>query len=287
MTAQTPTGRARKRRERTTDAQATLEERATDAQVDGGTTPRTTEEQREAPPAAIDEAIFGRIPKGADTWVIQRNDGGTWTRLKYAAPARGVAIQEWPLVELSLDSVRKRWGRGEYKIIWMGYREGQRTSLGPGKVFELLPLEGEEVSPRTPPPQPPVYQQGGTIDPLTGAKFLVEMAHAMAAPQIEAIREQSRAGREQDRAFYEAMTRLSRREQRETTDPELKAVLEKISARLEEEEEEPQGQTPTIVVDKGVFAMLLERLPELGKFATDVIDKIQTRGSVTVRSSGE
>jgi hypothetical protein len=83
------------------------------------------------------------IPNDAvNTWGIGRKERGKWERLYYP-DASGTHIKEWPLSELSLDTVRDRWGSGEFRVYWFGHYPEAETAEerwvngGSGTAFVL------------------------------------------------------------------------------------------------------------------------------------------------------
>ncbi len=80
---------------------------------------------------------FGRIPRGATHWSIRRRGDYAWEWCTFAG-RDGVAQQEFGIGDLSLALVRKRWGAGTYRVMFLSIGGGARQVFGNGKVFELV-----------------------------------------------------------------------------------------------------------------------------------------------------
>ncbi|MBW2537139.1 MAG: hypothetical protein JRI55_36970 [Deltaproteobacteria bacterium] len=66
-------------------------------------------------------------------------------------PVDGIAVNEFPLAELSTDTIRERWGPGEYRVMFVSIpEEGVRRVNGNGRIFHLTPL-GDAQAPEVPP----------------------------------------------------------------------------------------------------------------------------------------
>ena len=82
--------------------------------------------------------------KDVTHWRVRRlsEDRKKSTQLFWGAD--GVEASEWPVKELSIDTLRHRWGVGRYVIFWFGRNEeGQSVPLGRGNPIDLLELPGE------------------------------------------------------------------------------------------------------------------------------------------------
>lgn len=69
-------------------------------------------------------------PNGARAWRCARLVGQAWEGLTYELPDGSAEVNEWPIAELSVRTLRERWGPGCYRVIWIGSREGKRVALG-------------------------------------------------------------------------------------------------------------------------------------------------------------
>ena len=108
--------------------------------------------------------VVGEPNEHVTHWAMSRNrkDGG-WLRLDYP-DGDGVRIRVWPLSELTIDEVRRRWGPGEYRAHWLQVdpeaEQGKRNiSAGHGTPFALDPIA--EPEPPPPPPAAPAMPIGG------------------------------------------------------------------------------------------------------------------------------
>jgi hypothetical protein len=90
-----------------------------------------------------DSAAIGKAPAGATHWSVRRKGPFTWDWCTHVSP-EGEATQEFPVAELSLPTIRKRWGPGIYRVMFLSIARGARKVLGDGKTFALP--EAEERS---------------------------------------------------------------------------------------------------------------------------------------------
>ena len=99
--------------------------------------------------ASMKSSVIVPPRKDVTHWRVRRlsEDRKKSTPLFWGAD--GVEACEWPLKELSIDTLRHRWGPGRYVIFWFGRNEeGQSVALGRGNPINLLELPGE--APRVP-----------------------------------------------------------------------------------------------------------------------------------------
>lgn len=83
-----------------------------------------------------DSEVFGKVPGGASHWSVRRKGDLTWEWCTFANND-GVARQEFPIGELSLGTIRERWGAGTYRLMFLSLGNGIRQVHGNGKIFEL------------------------------------------------------------------------------------------------------------------------------------------------------
>lgn len=81
--------------------------------------------------------VFGRIPRGATHWSIRKRGDYAWEWCTFAG-RDGVAQQEFGIADLSVALIRKRWGEGTYRVMFLSHTSGTRQVFGNGKVFELV-----------------------------------------------------------------------------------------------------------------------------------------------------
>lgn len=81
--------------------------------------------------------VFGRIPRGATHWSIRKRGDYAWEWCTFAG-RDGVAQQEFGIGDLSVALIRKRWGEGTYRVMFLSTASGTRQVFGNGKVFELV-----------------------------------------------------------------------------------------------------------------------------------------------------
>jgi hypothetical protein len=81
--------------------------------------------------------VFGRIPRGATHWSIRKRGDYAWEWCTFAG-GDGVVQQEFGIGDLSVALIRKRWGEGTYRVMFVSHASGTRQVFGNGKVFELV-----------------------------------------------------------------------------------------------------------------------------------------------------
>lgn len=81
--------------------------------------------------------VFGRIPQGTTHWSVRKRGSLTWEWCTFA-DRDGVAQQEFLVTDLSVTLIRKRWGAGTYRVMFVSVASGTRQVFGNGKIFELV-----------------------------------------------------------------------------------------------------------------------------------------------------
>jgi len=94
-----------------------------------------------------DSEVFGKLPQGATHYSVRRKGALTWEWCTYAGPD-GIATHEFGIGDLSLTTIRKRWGNGTYRLMFLALGRGTRQVFGNGKIFELTAPE-RSATPRT------------------------------------------------------------------------------------------------------------------------------------------
>lgn len=144
--------------------------------------------RRAAPrvPSGVPVSVFGAVPIRASAWGIKRrNSVGHWDVLSHGES--NVRRQEWPISELSEETVRARWGAGHYRVQWF-----EVTANG-GRRFMCLGREVEFEDAHTPAPAPAfVPSSGGAavsdpLGPLTDAMRVIDLIEARADGKIEGM----------------------------------------------------------------------------------------------------
>lgn len=113
---------------------------------------------------------WGTPPPQAQTWSIFRD------KVRQTYPiANGVDGSEFPIIDLSLELIRERWGHGRFQLYWFAMGEdGRRIPAGRGQPFILHALPGEddededeeEEEEPLQAPQPPPYALALSNNPL-------------------------------------------------------------------------------------------------------------------------
>jgi hypothetical protein len=88
-----------------------------------------------------DSEVLGKVPAGATHWSVRRKSAYAWDWCTYAH-RDGIARQEFPVSELSVDAIRDRWGSGTYRVMFIALGNGVRQVHGNGKIFELTATPG-------------------------------------------------------------------------------------------------------------------------------------------------
>lgn len=83
-----------------------------------------------------DSATIGKAPAGATHWSVRRKGQLAWEQCTHGSP-QGTLAQEFPLADLSLVTIRSRWGPGTYRVSFLAVARGSRQVVGNGKTFEL------------------------------------------------------------------------------------------------------------------------------------------------------
>ncbi|NBU17232.1 MAG: hypothetical protein EBS48_09545, partial [Actinobacteria bacterium] len=105
--------------------------------------------------------------------------------------ADGVRVNEWPIEDLSLETVMDRWGAGTYRLHWLieepehADPKRRRRSGGHGTLFTIDPKASpEEPTPQPTPAAPVVIPAAGASvgDMLQFAQAILAMGQQMARP---------------------------------------------------------------------------------------------------------
>lgn len=80
--------------------------------------------------------VFGKVPVGVTHWSIRQKGSLSWDWCTFRS-ADGTEHQDFPIAELSLATIRDRWGAGTYRVLFLSLGRGIRQSHGNGKIFEV------------------------------------------------------------------------------------------------------------------------------------------------------
>jgi len=137
-----------------------------------------------------DTAVLGTPGEDVTHWGIMRRTRKNWDRLDHPN-ADGVRLMLWPLADLSVAEVRRRWGAGEYRVFWMHVdpeAEVRQKAAGNGIPFKLDPVEVEPPEALAPPPVPISAASGdASAAPLDFALRLMQMADARSEAQLRGM----------------------------------------------------------------------------------------------------
>ena len=136
-------------------------------------------------------SVFG-VPNDIVThWGIHRKDRDKWIRLSHG-DAAGVARKVWPLEELAVEEVKRRWGAGEYRTYWEAHDptnerpEARRIAQGNGQTF-LIEDVPEPVAPSAPQVIQPPPGDNSIAQSLGFAMQLIQMTDQRSAAQLQAL----------------------------------------------------------------------------------------------------
>jgi hypothetical protein len=188
---------------------------------------------------SVDAEVIGSPPANATHWQLRRQTAGGWSRCDFAAGDGDVAVAEWPLGELSLATVRRRWGAGTYRVVWMASTP-KRKPCGTGRPFILKPPAPRPVAPPAPRPVAPpapapaavpavapgmaamLSAMGGELGALAPALMLFQFISGQAQEQADRVIARERLALERDlarererseesRAFFREMAAVQQR----------------------------------------------------------------------------
>jgi hypothetical protein len=95
------------------------------------------------------DPYFGAIPPTCDYWAVARiGIGGGHEPLAHPAEDGSVDLRYWPIAELSPETLRKRWGPGEYLIEYRAHGGAHRIKDA-AKSVRVKPL-AEPIEERSP-----------------------------------------------------------------------------------------------------------------------------------------
>lgn len=149
----------------TTEGDPTENRAETDAPIEesevGGDVPPAPRRLRpviKARPDGREDPNFGPISASAEAWTAEKaRAGGGFEPLSFPSPEEGVDRLRWPMSELSVETLRSRWGPGDYTVTL--YRAG-------GSYLKKCPMVRISAPPAVPPP---------TVAPSTFAEALTFM----------------------------------------------------------------------------------------------------------------
>ncbi len=140
-----------------------------------------------------DTPAFGRIPEGATHWSVRREGPHAWQWCTFT-DRQGVVQHEFMISDLDVALIKRRWGPGKYRVMFLAIVGGARRVFGNGRVFELGPSQ-PRVSPakaeRAARPDASAKEAGTEpFEPIVrsllaagqGQKNAGELFHALAVP---------------------------------------------------------------------------------------------------------
>lgn len=136
-------------------------------------------------------SVFGVPNEIVTHWGMHRKDRDKWVRLSYG-DAAGVARKVWPLDELTVEEVKRRWGAGEYRTHWEAHDptnerpEARRIAQGNGQTF-LIEDVPEPVAPSAPQVIQPPPGDNSISQSLGFAMQLIQMTDQRSAAQLQAL----------------------------------------------------------------------------------------------------
>lgn len=210
---------------------------------------------------------WGSVPARVTHWsCTKRGVNGEWTSLGWSPPGSGVELREWPLTELSDDTIRQRWGPGVYRCGWYGPNgSGGRSHLGRGREVTILPLGvAAPIEPPTDALGPGFAQAVAVMDMIerranTQLTSIAQLATVLASrggpdPEVLALRAQLEAQRqaETDQRFAALLSEV-RALRTEMYEPDDGAETETPAAA-------PKRERPAFRAGDSVWDTLKERI---------------------------
>ncbi len=211
-----------------------------DAQATGGARTRRRTVRRVAHPASVTaaESWHGAIPATATRWGIRRRDED----LGWTPPGALAERREWPLEELSEQTISDRWGPGEYRLTWWA-RQGRG-----GRHF--LGTSAHPVVIRAPvAPERPASAHGSALPPaLQDAFSLIGLIEQQSNNKLAAIVQLSQLGTQRNGGGIDAevirMIVESGQKQTEALVGAFTEGLRSLERRIESLTEDGGGDEP-------------------------------------------
>ena len=113
-------------------------------------------------------------PELVTHWRILRVVEGGGETERQCWGTEGVMHEEWPVRELSTETIRSRWGSGRYVLYWYSYRDGKLFPMGGGRKVHLVdrPTEPRAAGPARIPAPPEV----APVTPSASGELLAALA---------------------------------------------------------------------------------------------------------------
>lgn len=226
------------------------------------------------PVIVADDPLFKVIPiprAEVTHWGISRMVAGKWDRLEFADDA-GLTPKEWPIDQLTYETIKARWASGEFKLHYFENEpehadpHERRRSGGHSAVFKVQP----ETATRVPTPHTSHAAAGpptgvGMGEAFAFAMQLVELSERRAQSQIEATLRMAGVGTQaQPTAALEAVAEMRAEMARMKAEAEALRLRDEADrrhrteiARLERErddarrEADEEDDEPSIVAPDG------------------------------------
>jgi hypothetical protein len=93
-----------------------------------------------------DSTLLGKTPPGTTHWTLSRKGALSWEPCTFRSDPDW--IHEFPIAELSVALIRRRWGDGVYRVSFLALGRGGRQPLGMGRVFEISGSGERSPAPR-------------------------------------------------------------------------------------------------------------------------------------------
>jgi hypothetical protein len=154
----------------------------------------TRARRRENAPEVPRAGVFGSVPVDATHWRVKRIGlNGAWEPLTHPLPDGTLAVSEWPITELTPDTLRDRWGAGTFQIVWYGPGEnGRLRHITQSGTIKVLPPA--VVAPVAAPAAPAARDGFGEVErALVMMQSLSQLTSTLvrppqAAPESEELR---------------------------------------------------------------------------------------------------
>ena len=122
-------------------------------------------------------------PANVTHWRVQRRvDGADNQAMSWGT--NGVMLEQFPIRDLSYDTIRSRWGAGKYVIYWFGPRDGENRSkilpMGGGIKVHLVDPPAEAPAP----PRSEVPAASGSSSELLAALSALRPPNPSTTPPV-------------------------------------------------------------------------------------------------------
>lgn len=220
--------------------------------------------------------------------MLKADEDGVGKKQWFENPNGAVLDDVWPLSDLSVKTVRGRWGGGTYTPMWFTTENGVRRPLGRGRKVRLRGADVPEPAQETPAVEPAPAQVVAPAMVLPSGPPSSQEAMSMFMTMWAALQDQNRHAMTLERDSYEARLQLQqdfykqialvKTTGRVSGDSDLEKKVDAIMKRLDEDDDDDdamvvQGSGP--ITFATIFAQhlptILAHVPDVLKLARDAL----------------